>query len=281
MNKNTEAKDIKLLQEELMQVNRRLEESEAMKSHFVSNITNEIINPFTSIIGLSKSILSVKKEDWKRVITMVAMIHSEAFNLDFQLRNIFVAAKIEAGDIQAEAAKVDILRILKGVVDQLSLEARKKKVEVNISMVDSAKAYHYSSDAEKLKTIMSNLLSNAIKYSFDEGEVVMGFCEADQMLHFWVQDEGRGISEANQKIIFDRFKRLDSGINSINRGHGLGLSVIKGLLDILGGQIEIDTSRDKGARFDIYIPIMEESTGDIALSGSEFLFDDSDCTEVF
>ena len=59
---------------ELNLANKKLEEAESMKSHFISNVTNEIINPFTSIIGLSKSIMSVKKEDWKRVITMVAMI---------------------------------------------------------------------------------------------------------------------------------------------------------------------------------------------------------------
>ena len=80
--------------DELKTVNKKLEESESLKSHFISNITNEIINPFTSILALSRSILQVKKENWKRVISMVAMIHSEAFNLDFQLRNIFLAAKI-------------------------------------------------------------------------------------------------------------------------------------------------------------------------------------------
>lgn len=91
--------ELRNLTEELKQVNKKLEESEALKSHFISNITNEIINPFTSILGLSKTILAVKKEDWKKVISMVSLIHTEAFNLDFQLKNIFVAAKIEAGEI--------------------------------------------------------------------------------------------------------------------------------------------------------------------------------------
>ena len=97
MTTNTRSlEELKELNEKLLEVNKKLEESEALKSHFISNITNEIINPFTSILGLSRSILAVKKENWKKVISMVALIHSEAFNLDFQLRNIFLAAKIEA-----------------------------------------------------------------------------------------------------------------------------------------------------------------------------------------
>jgi len=81
--------ELKDLTEELKIVNKKLEESEALKSHFISNITNEIINPFTSILGLSRNILAVKKENWKKVISMVALIHSEAFNLDFSFEIYF------------------------------------------------------------------------------------------------------------------------------------------------------------------------------------------------
>ena len=70
--------EIKDLSRELQEVTRRLKESEALKSHFISNISNEIINPFTSILGLSKAILSVEKHDWKKVVSMVALIHGEA-----------------------------------------------------------------------------------------------------------------------------------------------------------------------------------------------------------
>ena len=93
---NREAlEELQELNRELQIVNKKLEESESLKSHFISNITNEIINPFTSILGLAKHILSVKKEDWKTVISMVALIHSEAFNLDFQLRNISLQRKLK------------------------------------------------------------------------------------------------------------------------------------------------------------------------------------------
>jgi len=100
-NKNS-IKELQKLTKQLKEVNGRLEESESLKSHFISNITNEIINPFAAILGLSRNILDVKKEDWNKVISMVQMIHSEAFHLDFQLKNIFAAAKLEAGDWMPE-----------------------------------------------------------------------------------------------------------------------------------------------------------------------------------
>ena len=118
--------------EELKILNKKLEESEALKSHFISNITNEIVNPFASILGLSKNILSVKKENWKKVFSMVALIQSEAFSLDFQLKNVFAAAKIEAGEVYPEIGKVDILNLVKSVTDSFRIEARKKRVSFEL-----------------------------------------------------------------------------------------------------------------------------------------------------
>ena len=104
------------LSNELKLVNQKLKESEAMKDHFVSNIRNEIINPFSSIIGLSKNIMQAHKEDWTRVITMVTMIHDEAFCLDLQLRNIFMAASIEAGIVtDLDVASATGMKIDSGV----------------------------------------------------------------------------------------------------------------------------------------------------------------------
>ncbi|MBO4373189.1 MAG: hypothetical protein J5826_09675, partial [Bacteroidales bacterium] len=81
---------------QLLELNKKLSESESMKSHFISNITKEIINPFASILGLAKSITECADESPEKMKRMAAMIHREAFNLDFQFKNIFAAAEIEA-----------------------------------------------------------------------------------------------------------------------------------------------------------------------------------------
>jgi len=268
--------ELKELTEELKLVNKKLEESEALKSHFISNITNEIINPFTSILGLSRSILSVKKENWKKVISMVALIHSEAFNLDFQLRNIFLAAKIEAGEIYPEILNVDLKNLVKSVIDSFRIEAKKKNLtfEFNFEIVpEKGDIFYFKTDPEKVKLVIANLISNAIKFSYENGKIIVRVWKDEEMVHISVQDFGTGISEANQKIIFDRFKRLDSGINSLNRGHGLGLSINKAVIDLLQGKISIKSEINKGATFTISIPEAKTNIAGFSADGNEFLFD--------
>jgi signal transduction histidine kinase len=275
-------KELKALNEELKLVNRKLEESESLKSHFISNITNEIINPFTSILGLSRAILSVDKENWKKVITMVALIHSEAFNLDFQFRNIFVAAKIEAGEIFPEVLNLDIANLIDSVIESYKFEYKKKKLQVTHKFNIDTKGNEtvtFKTDPEKLKLILANLLSNAVNFSFEGGDVEFTTWLEGRVLKISVRDHGIGISRENQKIIFDRFKRLDSGINSLNRGHGLGLSVNKAIIDMLDGKIDIESELGKGACFTVSIPEAQGQTSDYATDANETFFDTDE--EIF
>lgn len=271
--------ELRNMTEELKEVNKKLEESEALKSHFISNITNEIINPFTSILGLSKTILAVKKEDWKKVISMVSLIHTEAFNLDFQLRNIFVAAKIEAGEIFPEILTVDLKILVKNVIESFRIEAQKKNLKFDISfecVPNHEDSYFFKTDPEKIKLILANLLSNAIKFSFNDGKIDVRVWNENTLTRFMVKDYGTGISESNQQIIFDRFKRLDTGINSLNRGHGLGLSINKALIDMLNGTIEIKSKISEGASFIVTFPENQGETEGFSTDGNEFLFDKED-----
>ena len=266
--------ELKELNQQLIDVNKKLEESEALKSHFISNITNEIINPFASILGLAKNILEVDKENWKRVFSMVALIHTEAFNLDFQLRNIFVAAKIEAGEIQPEIMKVDIDTLIRNVIESFKLQVKKKCLELQyVNEREKDNHLYFNTDPEKIKLILSNLLSNAIKYSYDESTIEIICDIADNKLELSVRDYGKGISDENQKTIFERFKRLDTGINSINRGHGLGLSINKALIDMLDGKIEIKSQLNKGSFFKITFPAKDLNISGFSADGNEFIFD--------
>lgn len=275
-------KEVTALTQELQNVTKRLKESEALKSHFISNISNEIVNPFTSILGLSKSILSVEKNDWKKVVSMVALIHSEAFNLDFQLKNIFVAAKIEAGEVVPNVAKVNVRSVVQAIIESFNLVARKMGIEIDFDyQIDYGfgKNFNFKTDNEKLKLIMSNLLNNALKYSYKNSKVIIKMTADEDTLKISVQDFGTGISEKNQKVIFERFKRLDSGINSLNRGHGLGLSITKALLDVLGGTIEIDSKKGEGSIFTVHIPESKNVVEGFSGEGNDIFFDDED--EIF
>jgi signal transduction histidine kinase len=276
--KKKSLQELEKLASELREVNQKLAESESLKSHFISNITNEIVNPFTSIVILSKNILSVKEGDWDKVKRMASLIYSEAFNLDFQLKNIFAAAEIEAGELFLEVSNVKVDLLIQALIDSFVPETLKKQLTFTfIKEAPETDNFVFKTDAEKLKLILSNLVDNAIKFSKNNKIIIRRWTENDKLL-VSVQDFGIGISENNQKIIFDRFKRLDSGINSLNRGHGLGLSINKALLDFLDGHIDIQSRKNEGTTFTIGIPQAMEDPDAFSEDGNELIFGDD---EVF
>lgn len=265
---------------ELKIANENLAESEALKSHFISNITNEIVNPFASILGLSNNIIASGENDIAKIKNMAELIHSEAFELDFQLKNIFTAARIEAGEAQPDCIKTDIQLLIESIVGAYKYKAEQKQLKINFNFeLDQtlSEGSYFRTDPEKLKLIISNLLSNSIKYSNAANRIdVKGWIDENK-LKIAVKDYGIGIDPKNLQVIFDRFKRIDSTINSLNPGHGLGLSVTKALLDILNGEIDIKSKRSVGSVFTIAVPQSESTNTDgYAIDGNEFIFDDQD-----
>lgn len=270
--------NLNTLNHQLLELNKKLSESEAMKSHFISNITNEIINPFASILGLSKSIVECPDTDVVRMKRMASMIHREAFSLDFQFKNIFAAAEIEAGDIQPNIAVVNIDELITSLFEQYSREIeikRLKKVMKNLS--PDGQPILFKTDGDKLQIILSNLLCNAINFNRPDREVEIDFCRTETgELRVSIIDQGLGISPENQKIIYDRFKRLDNGINSINRGHGLGLSINKAFIDLLEGTLEVESKENEGSKFIVTIPESAESSNDYSEEANEVFFGDEE-----
>jgi len=272
-NNRKNIEELESLTDELKRVNKKLLDAESLKSNFISNIANELINPFSSIIASSAEVLTLEDCDWKKVKKMVNLIHSEAFNLDFQLRNIFAAAKIEAGEIAPESTQIEIEKFVKSVIELYKLEIEKKKItiseEYQLSEKDS-----FKSDSTKFKLILSNIISNAVKFSSESGNIEINVSKEGNVLTVSCKDHGIGISEENKKIIFDRFSRADSGLCSVYRGHGLGLSISKAYLDVLGGSITIESEIKKFTSVTISLPELESPITGFATGNDEFIFDD-------
>ena len=263
---------------QLLELNKKLSESEAMKSHFISNITNEIINPFASILGLAKSITECADESPEKMKRMAAMIHREAFNLDFQFKNIFAAAEIEAGEIQPIVSVVNIDEMLNGLMQQYSREIAMRKLTASLEKEnDDGTVLLFKTDGDKLTVVLSNLICNAINFNRQGKKLIVRYgLTADNQLKISVIDEGLGISEENRKIIFDRFKRLDNGINSINRGHGLGLSINKAYIDLLEGKLLVESKENEGSTFTVVLPESQVSSNDYSEEGNEVFFGDEE-----
>lgn len=270
--------DLSVVNRKLIVMNQRFEESERLKSNFLSNIRNEIVDPLNAIIGLASQLSEIVKKP--EVTGLVAMILSEALNLDFQLSNIFIAAELEAGTAVPTIEHVEVVSVVLAVLENFSARAADKKVllRYNLAGDDPDGKMWFSTDAQKLQVIITNLVANAIEFSAHDTEVMVQLEHGKDELLIQVQNRGEGISEADLQKIFNRFVQLDTGATRAHHGHGLGLSIVRSLLDLLQGDIQVSSQVGVGSLFKIIVPEAHRDTGDITYSeaGNLFLFDSMD-----
>lgn len=270
--------DLSVVNLKLIDLNERLEQSESLKSNFLSNIRNEINNPLNAIMGLAGQLAIVGAGN-EEVTSISSLIGAEANHLDFQLRNIFMAAELEAGEVNPRCVKMHLAPALGELVDPFLQNAAKKNVSLNLVLPTIEEAHIVVLDAEKFRIIISNLLSNAIEYSRDGGIVEVSYSvDGEGTLQVSVQDHGVGIAQEDQQRIFDRFVQLETGTTRSHLGHGLGLSITKALVDLMQGSIALVSTPGEGVLVTVSFPpcsIMDDKSS-FSEAGNLFIFDDMD-----
>ncbi|MDT8442033.1 MAG: HAMP domain-containing sensor histidine kinase [Desulfuromonadales bacterium] len=269
--------DLRALTRKLEIMNDKLKDSEALKSHFLSNIRNEINNPLSAIMGLASQFFTGRC-DPAVCRNNARMIYSEAFNLDFQLQNIFMAAELEAGDVEPAHARVDIAPVIDSCIDKLAYRAEEKQIEVSRSCPDELV---FTSDARMLEMILINLLANGVEFNNVGGQLSVEAEQSDDRLRITVSDNGPGIAPADQELIFDRFRQLQSGTTKPHRGHGLGLSICWSLAELLQGTLDVDSRPQQGSRFVLTLPRPAVDATGYAKDANFFLFEQDEETERF
>ncbi|QEM67883.1 HAMP domain-containing histidine kinase [Geobacter sp. FeAm09] len=268
--------DLSVVNRKLVEMNRRLEQSEALKSNFLSNIRNEINNPLNAIVGLAGQIGALDPER-DEIVALASMICSEANHLDFQLRNIFAAAELEAGELDPHISRVNVTAVARDVAESFRHRAARKDVEIELEPPPEAAPLLFDTDAEKVQIILSNLVANALEYSREGGRIQVSLALApDGSLVVGVRDFGAGIAEEDQQRIFNRFTQLETGTTRSHLGHGLGLSIAKALADLLQGTIDLESGRGQGSLFRVTLPapVGDAPFTSFAEGGNLFLFDD-------
>jgi signal transduction histidine kinase len=268
--------ELSQLTKQLQKVNSQLKESEKIKTQFLSNIRNEINNPLASIMGLSRNIQAASQAHGEKIPSMAALIHAEAFDLDFQLKNIFAAAELESGEWPLEIVQADIPSLVSSMVEMHQHRIQAKQLQVHIIYDKQTDLAHFQTDPAKLQLILSNLLANAIEYSHTKGHLKLSVKKQQKNLSLSIQDFGIGISPADQEIIFNRFTQLNTGVTKSHRGHGLGLSVTKSLLEILNGRITLVSHTNQGSTFTICMEEFESAHDEFSVHGNEFFFNDDE-----
>ena len=277
--KNMALTDLRAVTKNLEMVNRKLQDSERLKTDFLSNIRNEINNPLTVMVALSKELASVKPTDVTKFQGLASMLHKEALSLDFQIRNVLIAAELESGECSLHITRVNVSSLVDECVQSFLPIIEEKGIVLKRQGPSPA---WINTDSDKLQITLSNLIHNAVVFSNDGGEVDISFRETDETFICSIRDNGIGMKKEDHEVIFDRFKQLDTGMRKKYMGHGIGLSVAKGAVNFMDGDISVESEPGKGSIFTVTVPLRSESESEgFSTEGMEFFGDDLEGEQEF
>ena len=236
----------------------RLKELDAFKTRFYSNITHEFRTPLTVILGMAEELRNNSGDQDKKL----ELIQNNGMALLGLVNQILDLSKIQAGQLDANYIQGDVVRNLAQLVGSFESYARSKNLDLQFH--SEAEQIIMDYDEEKLNTILSNLLSNAFKFTPKYGKVLV---LADRMEHdsesllkIKVRDTGKGISREDLDAIFNRFYQSNAKSNYTGSGSGLGLAIVKEMIDVLDGEISVESKEDKGTTFTIQLPIRNKAS---------------------
>ncbi|QEP44307.1 response regulator [Ectothiorhodospiraceae bacterium BW-2] len=234
---------------ELMQARDLAEAATRAKSEFLANMSHEIRTPMNAILGMSyllqRTVLdSVQREQLEK-------LHTSAEQMLALLNDILDFSKIEAGRLTLEESEFNLLALFENLADMMSHQADQKDLELLFEL--DPHPLYLRGDSLRLGQVLLNLINNAIKFT-TEGEVVVGLKMLEQndsevVVHFSVKDSGIGISESQQRRLFQSFSQADGSTTRRFGGTGLGLAISQRIVELMGGDIWLESESGVGSAF--------------------------------
>ncbi|KGE17127.1 sensor histidine kinase [Paenibacillus wynnii] len=219
------------------------------RQEFLANISHELRTPITYLEGYAKVVMDGLYETEEEKNLYLNIIYQEAHRIQHLVDDLFELAKMEEGNISLTFEWVDLSQMVDRAVHKVELKAREKDLKLDVQYIGTAVKVH--GDEKRMEQIVMNLLENAIRYT-DHGEIKVYLDFGAGSVAFIVEDTGMGIPEAEIPYIFDRFYRVEKSRSRQYGGSGLGLSIVKKLMDLHGGKIVITSKVGIGTRFEVH-----------------------------
>jgi PAS domain S-box-containing protein len=242
--------------EELIIAKERAEESDRLKSAFLANMSHEIRTPMNGILGFAELLKEpgLTGETQREYISIIEKSGQRMLNI---LNDIVSLSKIESGLMDVNIKETDINQQIVFIHSFFKLEIERKGIRFLIKKSLNGKKALIQSDSEKIYGILTNIVKNAIKFT-RKGTIELGYRlktkKESSELEFYVKDTGIGIPKDRQKSIFDRFIQADISGEMAYQGAGLGLSISKAYVELLGGKIWVESEEGKGSTFYFTLP---------------------------
>jgi two-component system phosphate regulon sensor histidine kinase PhoR len=229
-----------------------LKKLEQVRKDFVANVSHELKTPVAVISGFAETLLDEGGGNPATVMEFSRIIYDEAQRLTSLINGLLELSRLESEKAEVNILSVDIDKVLRSTLMLAQRQPNSQKV--TLEYIPAASQPVIASDADLIVQVISNLLDNAIKYSPEGGQIQLQLEELDDMVKINVIDTGLGIPEIDIPRIFERFYRVDKARSRKTGGSGLGLAIVKHLVEILGGQVTVESKLEEGSVFSVILP---------------------------
>jgi PAS domain S-box-containing protein len=250
--------DRKLVEQELIIARQVAEELIKVKEQFLAHMSHEIRTPMNAIIGFTKLLLQQQNQFSPEQIKYIGAIYHSGENLMVIINDILDFSKINSGKMTLERTNFSISNVIVPLIDLLQPKAQEKNIEI-IYSIDPTTPETFIGDPVRINQILVNLLGNALKFT-DKGFIRLIVKpiikeEKNTLIEFTVEDTGIGIPEDKRKSIFESFTQASSDTTRKYGGTGLGLTIVKSLVEMQNGSIEVTSTEGIGTRFKVRLPL--------------------------
>lgn len=229
---------------------------ENAKNEFFANLSHELRTPINIISSTLQLLNKARKNDIYMFIDFYdkykKVLGTNCYRMLRLVNNLIDITKFEVGALKTDFVNTNIVELVENV--SLSVIPYAKEKNIDIIFDTDIEESIIKCDMEKIERIILNLLSNSIKFSKKDKTIFVDVISNKEWIKISVRDEGRGIPKTMQEFIFDRFVQVDKSLSRKTEGSGIGLSIVKALIDMHDGKISVNSELDKGTTFDIYLP---------------------------